>query len=374
MFKVTSMNTRSLALLQVVLMVVAVLVPLLASSTPVSASQLTSRNVTISDSDFGATGVTYEFDFHLVTVSGNIGSMKIQACLEAVTGCTAPTNFDWDGGGTYTPTDTGWDGGTSFTRDGTGALDCTAAANVACLTRTAAAEDDTATREIDLAGVTNGDDTGAANAEVVFFRVTLYSDAGYTAANVVDNGTSATAWVNDITVNATVEETLTFCVFTGANCAAGGDTVDLGVLSTGSTVTDATLTFDLGANANGGTTVQYVSSGDITSGSNTITTAGLAGTLESAGTQEMFGFCVQNFGGTGAAAGVAPYNTDCDDAGSNDRFVFNNSPTVFDVIADTAGGASDDDTFDAKFGADIQITTESGVYSTNLTFVAIPTY
>ncbi len=365
-----SRRRLTLTLLQVAVLISATLAPLLQINS-VSAAQLTSRKVAINDSRFSQAGVTYVFTFKLTTLTNDVEGIKIQACTTATGSCTAATSpFS------FTPVsdvnDTGWDGTTDFADDATGANDCTPSANIMCLNRTeATVENDTGDRTIELVGVTNAADAGSNNTENVFLRISLYSTSNYTAP-AFDTGTVVTAMVNQLSISATVEEKLTFCLYTGANCAAGGSSVDLGVHPGGAvTDTDSNTKIDIAANAANGISVGYYSTQTLTSGSNTIDSATAAGETDDPNTDEMFGFCVRASGG--AVTAVAPYSTACTDNSTSDDTYGYDATNTFDQIA-SSGSGSDTTVLTLQFGVDITITTESGIYDTTARFIAIPTY
>jgi len=364
-----SLTRRAKALTQAAVILASVVLPILQVGTA-SAAQLTSRKVAISDSRFSQTGVSYVFTFTMPSLAAEVEGVKIEACTTANGACTGPTTFS------FTPatygSQSGWDQAVNFAKDATGGTNCTPGAAVLCLQRTTAGNETTnVARVITINNVTNASDVGTNNVENVFLRIQLYTT--FTTPNYVtpaDSGVVVTGMVNQLSVQATVEETLTFCLYTGANCAAGGSSVDMGVQTTASTDTDANTKIDISGNANGGISVGYYSTQTLTSGSNTITSAGTSGTTNSAGTQEMFGFCVTETG-TGTVNPVAPYTTDCNGAAA-DTYAYDGTGT-FDQIA-ASGAASDLSVLTLKFGTDILNTTESGVYTTTARFIAIPTY
>ncbi len=115
---------------------------------------------------------------------------------------------------------------------------------------------------------------------------------------------------NQLNVTAKVQETLTFCVYTLADCATGGTAVTLGdsngVLFNTATTYTGTASFDLASNAFGGVSVKM--QGDtLKSGSFTITPHGAACTADSTATSlEQFGIRISS-AGFGQTA-TAPYH------------------------------------------------------------------
>ncbi len=359
--------------LHVLVLVVATVVSPLTMQTA-KAAQLTGRSVAINDSRFSQTGVTYTFTLKLTTLTNDVEGVKIQSCTTALGACTAPTTFSWNNVANDSTeiSESGWDGAGTFSKSAAGANDCAASASVLCLNRTdTTVENDTNNRVITVQDVVNASDVGSNNTENVFLRISIYNNNTWTAS-AFDTGTVVTAMVNELSVTATVEESLTFCLYTGANCAAGGSSVDLGTQTTASTDTDSNTKVDIAANANNGISVGYYSTQTLTSGSNTIDSATAAGETDDPGADEMFGFCARE-AGAGIVNPVAPYSTGCtDNATSDDTYAFDATNT-FDQIASSAG-ASDTSTLTLQFGTDIVITTESGIYTTTARFVAVPTY
>ena len=166
-------------------------------------------------------------------------------------------------------------------------------------------------------------------------------------------------------------------LFRSANCAAGGSAVALGdpgtgVLANTSLVyTDNSSKFDLATNASAGAIVRM--KGDTLKtpgGTFSITPHGTTCTADSVSTSvEQFGVRVSSSGAPLAA--IAPYNC----ASGNHTFdVANTNTTYGQSIADTGGGALDVQVGTMEFAAKAALTTEAGIYTTTITFIATATY
>jgi len=203
-----------------------------------------------------------------------------------------------------------------------------------------------------------------------YLRITTYSDSAYSSA--LDSGTIAVSTAEQITVNASVDETLTFCTgtsgITNSSCAAAtGNTVSLGTL-TPSTTGASTSQIGVSTNASTGYAIT-VAGNTLTSGSNTITAQATQATSSQGSSQ--FGINLRdnatpNIGtdvsGSGTATATANYNT-------ADQFRFVSG----DIIA-SKNSADAHRLFTVSYIANIAGNTPAGSYTTNLTFVATPTF
>jgi hypothetical protein len=399
-------------LTQLTVLVASFMMPLIMFTNTASAAQLTSRSVIIGTSKPTATSTwTYGFTTPATT---NIGAMKFEACTTPLGTCTSPgAGLNMNVG--TTTLGTGWTSANAFTR-GAGAGSCTAAANVTCTTRTAASETAgarTMTQSLQVNPTTVGS---------YFIRITTFSDAGYTTA--VDTGVVAFAIVNQLTVNARIQEVLNFCVGTtavddatttpGADCSAiSGTTVDIGVLDS-SAVNVSPVSTNGGTNTNGiamvrtnaqsGVVVSYFAEQETSSGKLKVAGATCSGTsttdqcINSTGTTqnaiaagtEEFGMtiagvnCVSTTSYTCAFAS-GTYNlardTDYDGNGGNTYgasggYAWDDTGTS-DTIASSASSSVkvvDDEALILKFAATPSITTPTGAYTVTSTYIATATY
>ncbi len=405
----------------VVLSIFAVL-PLLYSR-PADAAQITNRSVEISTSKPSATNVTYTYGFTTAT-TGNIGSIKFEACTTPLGTCTSPGGTTQMNAGTQASI-SGWSGG-SFTRNATGAGSCTAAANVLCVDRTAASETAGART---LGWNTQTNPTAVAS---YYVRITTYSDNAW--ATAVDDGVVAYAIINQLTINARVQENLQFCVGAttvndattspGVDCSAiSGSTVDLGAIDTNISTSPVAVTPNGGnnlngvamvrTNANNGTVVGYfaeqtASNGQLKVGSSSCTAMsttdqcfnsadadnnpsnGAAQTTLSAAT-EKFGMTIGgvNCGSTTAYTCVFASDTNNLKQQSNyigspanaygvaNGFAWDQRGTATIPIASSASSTIkvlDDEALILRFAAVASATTPTGSYAVISTFIATPTF
>lgn len=308
-------------------------------STQTSASQLTARSVTIGTSLASAT-TTYAFGFNVVAATA-IRSVSFTACTTASGSCTTPSGFSV-ASSTLTGQPTGLGSASSWTVDNNtaGSLRVTHASNVTA---------PSASSTVSFSNVVNPSATNS----TYFFRITTYSDAAWTTP--IDTGTIATSTAGQITVTATVDETLTFTL-TAATAA-------LGTLTTSSTGSN-TSSMTVSTNASTGYSIT-VNGTTLTSGANTITALG----SPTASTQnsKQFGINLManttpsvgsNVSGSGTGTAATGYNT-----ANSFKFVTGN--TVASATAPTNSNV-----FTVSYIANIDGSTAAGAYSTILTYIA----
>jgi hypothetical protein len=248
---------------------------------------------------------------------------------------------------------------------------------------------------LSITGIANPSNVGTTG--TFYARFLSYDTAakaiGYTTANPsavgapIDTGGFALSTASKLTITAKVQEKLTLCIYTGANCAAGGSSLILGnsgVLDETTAYNNYDAKFDVYTNAQGGIVVRaktFASPGHtLTSGSNTITAIGGTKAASSAGS-EQFGFCVATTGGSVTA--TAPYNdTNCDDDSSTGAFTGTGqfaldttaTATTFGDDIASAAGASATTVGHLNFIGNIAITTEAGIYTTDISLIATGTF
>jgi hypothetical protein len=263
------------------------------------------------------------------------------------------------------------------------------------LTRTAASVSAGTTVQFTLGNGTSTGFTNPTTTNTTFYaRILTYATTaaaqGYSSGSpgsYVDSGGIALSTTAQLTITAKVQEQLSLCIYTGANCGAGGTAVTLGdsngILSTGHSYTNITGKFQASTNAATGMNI-YAQGSTLTSAqSNTIAAIGATSATSSTGT-EQFGFCVATSGGSVAAA--SPYNdsgcssvtTGADDAGTA-KFAFDTSSTPnmtslggMKIAGST--GPSTVTTGTLAYLANISVTTKAGLYTTTQTFIGIGTY
>jgi len=352
-------STLSLERLTKVLIAITFTLAILLMSLPqrVSAAQITSRSVTLSSSAGGASAVTYTFNF-TVPSSTVLQSLQAQICTTASGACSTPSGFVNSSSTLASqPTNLGDASGWTVNTSTAGSLRISKSGNSAA---------PTGSQTVVFGNVTNP----TAQNTTFYARITTYSDAAWTTA--VDTGTVAASTAQQISVSATVDETLTFCTgtsgITNSSCAgATGSSVALGTLTSSST---GSGTSQLGIGTNAGTGYAITVNGNtLTSGGNTIS-ALAAQTTSSTGT-EQFGLNLRdnatpNVGtdadGSGTGTPTSNYNT-------VDQFRFVTGDTVA-----SKGGSEQFRRFHVAYMANIDTATEAGTYTTTLTYIATATF
>jgi hypothetical protein len=209
------------------------------TSGSVLAASVSQRSMTISSAVPSATA-SYTFGF-VPGTAGAIQGLEFQACTTALGTCIAPTGLSFTSatGGTVT----GWTNATNFTVDATGANNCIAAANVLCAKRTqTASEAASGVHTIVFSNITNPSGASCSTVNCTFFaRLTTYNLTTYTTVSAVDTGTVASSTTQTLTLNATIQEQLAFCIGAttindgttapGACSGISGTSVNLGTLS-----------------------------------------------------------------------------------------------------------------------------------------------
>lgn len=331
----TIMTRGGLALL-------AVLVSATSLVSVTSAAQISGRSVVIGSSSASA-NTSYTFNFTVPTTTA-VKSAEFVACTTASGTCTTPSGFSVTSS-TLASQPTGLGAGTGWTVS-------TATAGSLRLSNSSNATAPSGSQSISFASVVNPSATNS----TFFFRIATYSTATWTGA--LDNGTVATSTAGQITVTAAIDETLTFTLSSA--------TVALGTLSTASTAS-GTSSMTASANASSGYAIT-VSGNTLTSNANTITAMpGAASSVNnrqfglnlSANTTPTVGSAVSG-GGTGVAA--AGYNT-------ANSFKFTSGDTVASATA-----ATNTNTYNVSYIANIDGSAPAGNYSTVLTYVATANY
>jgi hypothetical protein len=319
-----------------------------------AAGQLSARKVTMSDPTISASSVTYTYNFTVAT-SNILKGMEFMTCTTAFGTCTAPTGLTYAGAATgsnpTTVTGTGMGTTTNWVKD------ATSTANNARYTYTANATSTTAASALVFAynGVTNG----SLNNTPYYIRITTYTDVSFASSS--DIGNVVAVPTNAITVTGTVQEQLTFCVYTGASCGTG-TTVTVpsgGILSSSSNNTN-TSKFDLATNANSGVSVSYVAS-VLTGPSQTIPAAGAqthTAVTPTAGTES---YALSLTGTTGTVAAANGYGS-----------YFINTNGSFDQIASATATAASTGT--VTYAINISSVTKPGVYTSTVDYQAVATF
>lgn len=236
-----------------------------------SASQITNRKLTLSNSLGNASGVTYAFSTTtaLPTSTTPIKSVAIKFCESLADGCiSAPSGFS-SSTSTLASQPTGLGATSGWTVDAT-------TASALRIVNASNSTNPSGNVQISWSGVHNP----TAKNTTFYAIVTTYSNADWTGA--IDSGSLALSTSESVQVTLTVDETLTFCTgtsITGQNCGTiSGNTVSLGrgsisATSSGTSVMSAATNGSTGYSitVNGGTLTSGLDSIDamsIASGSN----------------------------------------------------------------------------------------------------------
>ena len=395
--KVRFGRLRQLAYSTIALAIVgAALLPVLSGRAYASTYGLvTARSIKMSSSANGATGTSYLVTYTPAS-STLVQAIAVDFCSnDPIIGdsCTAPTSFSvgtptvtgvsvsGETGGTWTPTSIN-SGRTLVLSNGSATGTVSGATSFTLTTATNPATTNTTFYARIFTFATTGDETTWAS-----------TANGSATATVQDAGGVALSTTAQITVTAKVQETLTFCVYTGANCGAGGAAVALGdtngVLSTSGPFVDKTTKYDIATNAGGvspSATVRFKAA-TLTSGSNTIPTIGSAATTPTSG-QSQFGLC--SYVSTGAqltisspyAGGTGNCSTTSQTAGtgstggaSTAQFAFdttNAATTYGETLATSNAGGTN--TGVVVYLGNVSATQPAGIYTSTFTYIATATY
>lgn len=347
---------------------------------------LSSRSIRMSSSVSNATNTIYRVGFTTVTAGQTVGSVVIKFCANnPIIGdtCTAPTGLDVN---KATLSLNGLTGNITGLTVNTANVQ----PNILLLTRTAGAVANGAVSFELGNGSTNGitNPTIAGNSTSFYARIFLFPSStpdlttpSYesTATTGNDAGGTALAIVNALNVTAKVQETLKFCVFTLANCAAGGSAVALGdsngVLSDTTVTYTSNAKFEVASNALAGVIVRL--KGDtLRSGAFSISPSGNTCAADPVTTTtELFGVRVVTYG-TGQNFGGAALG-DADDFGclaGNHKFDPATTNTTYGQNFVKTIGATDLSETTFELAAKAAGTTEAGIYTTTLQLIATATY
>ena len=325
------------------------------------AAQLTSRKLTLSSSAASGTNVTYTFNFTPPTAT-NVKSVNIDFCTTASGACDPTTPTGVPSGIVTTGAAVGSVTGLGSGGTWTGTFTTNGRIRIANGSSTGAPSAAT----VSFTGVTNPSTTNA----TFYARITTYSDATWTTS--IDSGTVAASTANQITVSASVDETLTFCSatsgITSSSCSgATGSTLNLGTLTTATT---GSGTSQLGAATNGSSGYAITVAGaTLTSGSFTIT----ANSTNATSTQGTEQFGLNLAANTTPSVGQAPDGTGTGTATANyataDSFRFVSGDTIASVAS-----ADNFRRYTVSYMSNIAANTEPGTYSTTLTYVCTATF
>jgi hypothetical protein len=400
------------------------------------AAQLTTRSIQLANSASGANGTTYRASFNAAT-SSTVKGIIVDICSGAAgsgpllgTTCTSMTgaNFSWNApvaadittftinGVAQTVSDT-----PTSAQWGVGTVETGRTLYLSSVDGTAVTAGQTIV--VEIANVNNPNDVdggGSDNIGTFYGRLATfpndtganspatYDDATTGESNLTDFGGVALSTTESLTVTARVQESLTFCIYTNspqtgcttATIAAAGVNIPNATtpLSSGS-VSTASAYFGLATNALNGANVRMwsnnSSNGVLKSGS-TRTINPFGGTMDAgtgapvsgtddactvdstASNTEQFGMLITESTNVVAAmpydcaAGNHGWDNDSvAGAGANDATTVGSA--YGDTIASTTGPLDFEENI-MEFAAKSALTTEAGIYSSSLNYIATGTY
>ena len=421
-----------LAWIAVASLLMASIMPLLLSSSTVEAANITNRAVHISDSVAGATDVTYEVEFTVAT-TGALGVIVIQYCDDSpIIGdatCADARSFDWNEAGLVAAEGGTSTLGTASTSPITAvAVDDSTDSNGLVLTTTNGAGSTAGDVVVLTLGAGGGADgvtnPGTANSSF-YLRIHTYDaltsvpcttggtcdgagtdfDFDNASLGTTDDGGIALSTASQLTINARVQEVLTFTIGTddeGDDCAIlAGDTIDLGVLDSSGAINyasvDPTTDTNVGCaevttNAANGVQIFYIGNdlrvGAAVCSGSTDDDTGTASDVDLCinrdgdadngtstvivGADEQWGIGVSNVGSNAGAnitsnlAAEAAYDID-----TPEEYSF--TPNAATQIA-SSSTVVNQETIEIDAAGTASITTPTGLYSTTLTFIATATF
>lgn len=417
---------RPKALAAAALLILASAMPIVAQRHAAAWGLISARKITMGSSANGtlAAGqdVTYEVSFNVATDTSDIAGLVVDFCSNSPIikeACTAPTGFDIDASNLAVTINQGLTGFTKSTVESD--------ANTLVLTAGAPWNPGVAAPAVFTLGTAAAND-GIDNPENVnttfYARIVTFTTA--TGANdydsstvnannpgneppVVDAGGVALSTAAQITVTSKVQEKLDFCVYTSAitasaDCStASGTAIALGdtngVLSTNGAFVSKEAKYSVATNASTGVAIRLKGT-TLTSGSFTINATGAAHGAQSATNTEQFGICTYRDTVNGAAGldpadgydgngAVGLNSTACEgttqSSGTGSVGGHNNAFFTYDDNGTTGTTSTYGQTIANKaagnFSAgiipiigNIAYTTEAGIYTTVLTFIATGTY
>jgi hypothetical protein len=398
---------RQLSYAVVLLFLLASILPLLITRSASAYTLLGEREIRLSSSEASATATSYRVDFDLST-TGNIGGIVVTFCegtpIIGDTTCVSPAGLSiasnaFTDGAVGDVNVSGWTAAvTSRVSSGSGdnTFTLTNAAPVAVTS------DDNVV--FTMTNVTNPSSVGTFYARIMTFGTEAHAQ-GYTVANpedvgpMIDAGGIALSTADLITIQAKVQERITFCVHTTddidldydqTDCSTLADPVVLGdvngVLDPNLPSVSKEAKYNITTNASAGATIRM--KGDtLSTGPYDIAEIGASAASSSIGT-EQFGMCT--YRDTGSATGLtpsAPYNNgNCSTATQGQgagvagtaQFAFDTNATTGTtstygqaIAQKTAGDWS---TGILVFLGNVSNVTEPGIYTTTLDFIATGRY
>ncbi len=349
------LNRQKLYLLPALLLVLVSLMSAFSSYTVSAAGQLTSRTLTLGSSA-SAASTTWSFTF-TPTESTALNGMTFQVCSTASGACSVPGSWT-NGGSAFDSLIYAGDSQSGWALDNS--------AGYLRIKNNASAQTVAGPVVVNFSSVNNPSTTNA----TFYVRALTFSGDDYTSQ--VDDGVVAASTSAQLSLSASIDETLTFCAATSgittSSCSgATGAAVNFGTLSASATNTGVSQ-LGVGTNAKYGYAIT-VNGATLSSGTASIDA--LAAQTASASGTEQFGLNLRDnatpdFGtnpdGSGTANPNANYNT-------ADQYRF--------VSGDTVASKSGTDQFrrfHVGYLVNINTASEAGAYTSTLTYIATATF
>lgn len=342
-----------------------------------SASQITSRALTLSSSNPAASNATTTYTFTFTVPSATaIKSVNIVICTVAAGTCTTPTGFS-NASATLASQPTGLGAASGWTVDDTtsGTLAIKNASNATA---------PSGSQTIVFGAVQN---PTTAN-QAFYGRITTYSDSAYTTA--IDTGNVAAATATQIVLTGTMPESLIFC--TGGTIGTTSGIPDCTTATSGavsfnqlfSTTSTAWATSQMAASTNAGSGyVITVSGPTMTSGGNTIPAIGATSAASAIGSGQFgMNLVADTTPPITPSANVAPAANGTNFKGqpktnfdTTNLYAFNASGANTVAASDNGGaGGTDAQIFTSAYIVNVAGHQTAGTYTTTLTYICTPTF
>ena len=325
-----------------------------------SASQITSRSLTLGSSAVGET-TTHKFTFTIPSTTV-VKSVQFTYCNVSTGACVTPTSLTTSGGSASSLSA----GLTGFTLVNT--------TNGAPYLTNATGANISGVQTVTLNNIVNPTPVSSLKNVTFYVRITTYTAAD-ASTGATDAGVVAASTANQVTISAIVPESLTFCVIAyGGLCNdTSVSTIDLGNLSTGA-ASSGVSQFIAGTNANGGYTVS-ANGNTLTSGSNTIAAYSSPTTGTAYGAS---GFGINLMANnTPAVTNSANVTTAAAPSLGTPASNYNTANLYKFVSADpiaSATGPTNLQTFTVSYLANLSAAQAAGTYTTTLNYICTATF
>lgn len=358
--------------------------PALLSAQTTYAGVVEPRSIQMSSSNPSNAGTSYLVTWNPASTT-SIAGIVVDFCSNSPiegNSCTAPAGFNVGGtgatiSGVSASLGTGWTVCNSTTT-----CPSVSAGTIIITNTTAQAQSTTTADDFTITNVVNPSAVGSFYARIFTYSTAATAEAYTSTApgTYVDDGGIALSTAGEIDLQATVQETLTFCVYTGASCSSANPvSVGLGTQTGGQTVIDSSavytspVNFTISTNAKNTVGVNLVGNTLKDASGDTIPAVGSTAAGITAGTPD-FGIYLSTLGTNMSA--VAPYSnaTTCG-GGTGYCYALDTNATTGttstygEEIAKMTGPA-DNSLSTITYGVTASLTTPSGVYTATHQLIA----